>query len=100
LPTYPQQTQKQQQEAAWFEGQRQAGSHLNFGDPWSQVWGPLQSWLQVAAPQEDKRLRNNANFLRCEIWVISLWAYINIVLQFVVLHPGSTPREQSIPCVA
>src|SRR6266851_7206029 len=24
-----------------IEGQRQARSHLNFGDPWSQVWGPL-----------------------------------------------------------
>src|SRR3954469_4382901 len=30
---------------------RQARSHLNFGNPWSQVWGPLQTALmQVKIP--------------------------------------------------
>ena len=39
LPTYPQQ---KQQEAAILEGQRQARLHLNFNDPWSHEWGPVQ----------------------------------------------------------
>src|ERR1700730_4201291 len=30
-----------------IEGQRQARSHLNFGDPWSQLRGPLHSGRNI-----------------------------------------------------